>query len=201
MDEPLAAVDLERKQEVIPYIESLHRELKIPVIHVSHLPEEVARLADHLVLIDSGTVKAAGDVHALFTRLDLPLASGSEASSIIEAVVAEHDSDYQLAFLDFVGGRIAMSGVDLPIGTRVRLRLAARDVSLTLGRQSGTSILNIFPAVIDDISNANGAQVTVRLSAGETALLANITRKSADELGLKPGKSVYAQIKSVALLP
>lgn len=201
MDEPLAAVDVERKQEIIPYIESLHRELQIPVIHVSHLPEEVARLADHLVLLDSGKVKAAGDVHELFTRLDLPLARGTEASAIIEAVVAAHDRDYGLSFLDFGVGCIAMAGVDLPIGTSVRLRLAARDVSLTLERQSGTSILNIFPAVVDDISTENEAQVTVRLNTEKISILASITRKSAEELDLQPGKSVYAQIKSVALLP
>lgn len=201
MDEPLAAVDVGRKQEIIPYIESLHRELQIPVIHVSHLPEEVARLADHLVLLDSGRVKAAGDVHELFTRLDLPLARGTEASAIIEAVVAAHDRDYGLSFLDFGVGRIAMAGVDLPTGTTVRLRLAARDVSLTLERQSGTSILNIFPAVVDDISPDHEAQVTVRLNSGKVSILASITRKSADELDLQPGKPVYAQVKSVALLP
>jgi molybdate transport system ATP-binding protein len=201
MDEPLAAVDVERKQEIIPYIESLHRELKIPVIHVSHLPEEVARLADHLVLLESGKVSASGEVHELFTRLDLPLARGAEAAAITEAVVAAHDREYRLTYLDFGGGRIAMASVDLPTGTAVRLRLAARDVSLTLERQSGTSILNIFPAVVDDISPANRAQVTVRLNTGQVPILASITRKSASELGLHQGKKVFAQIKSVALLP
>jgi len=201
MDEPLAAVDVERKQEIIPYIESLHHELKIPVIHVSHLPEEVARLADYLVLLESGTVRAAGDVHQLFTRLDLPLARGAEAAAIIEAVVAVHDGEYQLTHLDFGGGRIAMARIDLPAGTNVRLRLAARDVSLTLERQSATSILNIFPAVVDEISVANESQVTVKLTTGQVSLLACITRKSADELGIQTGKPVYVQIKSVALLP
>ncbi|MDH3788234.1 MAG: molybdenum ABC transporter ATP-binding protein [Xanthomonadales bacterium] len=201
MDEPLAAVDIDRKQEIIPYIESLHRELKIPVIHVSHLPEEVARLADHLVLLDSGRVKAAGDVHDMFTRLDLALAQGTEASAIIEAVVAAHDHAYQLTLMDFGGGQIAIAGTDLPVGTPARLRLAARDVSLTLEHQTGTSILNIFPAVVDDISPAGAAQVTVRLMTSQVPLIASITRKSADDLKLAPGKQVFAQIKSIALLP
>lgn len=200
LDEPLAAVDAGRKQEIIPYIESLHRELQIPVIHVSHLPEEVARLADHLVLMESGRVKAAGDVHEIFTRLDLTLATGVEASAIIEAVVADRDREYGLTYLDFGGGRIAMAAADMPAGAAVRLRLAARDVSLTLERQTGTSILNIFPAVVDGISPENEAQLTVRLKAGQVPILASITRKSASELGLQPGKQVYAQIKSVALL-
>lgn len=201
MDEPLAAVDVERKQEIIPYIESLHRELEIPVLHVSHLPEEVARLADHLVLLESGRVRATGDVHELFTRLDLSLASGSDAAAIIETVVAAHDEAYQLTTLEFDGGRILTSGIDLPVGSPARVRLAARDVSLTLERQSGTSILNIFPAVVDDISPAGEAQVTVRLRTAGVPLLACITRKSADELGLQQEKQVFVQIKSVALLP
>jgi molybdate transport system ATP-binding protein len=201
MDEPLAAVDVSRKQEIIPYIESLHRELDIPMIHVSHLPEEVARLADHLVLMESGKIKAAGDVHEMFTRLDLSLAQGTGAESIIEAVVAAHDADYQLTCMEFGGGQIIMAGIDLPVGSAARLRLAARDVSLTLEHQSGTSILNILPAVVDDISHNSGAQVMVRLLSSGVPLLASITRKSADELHLKQGKQVFAQIKSIALLP
>ena len=175
MDEPLAAVDVERKQEIIPYIESLHRELQIPVIHVSHLPEEVARLADHLVLLNDGSVSASGDVHELFTRLDLPLSRGNEAGAVIEAVVAAHDEAYQLTYLDFNGGRIAMAGIDLPAGTQARLRLAARDVSLTLAQQSDTSILNIFPATVEEIQCAGDAQATVRLSTGDVSFLASIT--------------------------
>lgn len=201
LDEPLAAVDVSRKQEIIPYIESLHRELDIPMIHVSHLPEEVARLADRLVLMESGRVKAAGDVHELFTRLDLSLAQGEGAASIIEAVVAAHDTKYQLTCMAFGGGQITMAGIDLPVGSAARLRLAARDVSLTLEHQSGTSILNIFPAIVDGMAHSSDAQVMVRLMSANVPLLASITRKSAEQLALEPGKPVFAQIKSIALLP
>jgi len=201
MDEPLAAVDVSRKQEIIPYIESLHRELDIPMIHVSHLPEEVARLADHLVLMDNGSIMAAGDVHEMFTRLDLPLARGVDAAAVIEAVVVAHETEYQLTYLAFQGGQIAMAGIDLPVGSPARLRLAARDVSLTLEKQSGTSILNIFPAVVDEISPGLSAQLSVRLLTAGVPILANITRKSADELQLAQGKQVFVQIKSIALLP
>jgi molybdate transport system ATP-binding protein len=200
MDEPLAAVDYDRKQEILPYIESLHRELDIPVIHVSHLPEEVGRLADHLVLLQNGRVTAAGDVHEIFTRLDLPLAHGSDAATIIEAEVSAHDEKYKLTYLSFKGGTITVTRRDIPVGSPVRLRLAARDVSLTLERQSGTSILNIIPAVVESMTEDEHAQLTVRLLAEEVPLLARITRKSADDLGLAPGKPVYAQIKSIALL-
>jgi molybdate transport system ATP-binding protein len=200
MDEPLASLDESRKQEILPYIESLHRELDIPVIHVSHAPDEVARIADHLVLLEAGNVVASGDVHEIFTRLDLPPALDSDAAAIIEAVVAGHDEAYHLTYLEFAGGRVSVPREDLQVGSEVRLKLAARDVSLTLEHQSGTSILNILPAVIDEITDEDSAQVTVRLLAGEAPILARITRKSAVDLALKPGKSVYAQVKSVALL-
>jgi len=200
MDEPLASLDVNRKQEILPYIESLHRELDIPVIHVSHSPDEVACIADHLVLLEAGRVVASGDVHELFTRLDLPPALDSDAAAIIEAVVAGHDETYHLTHLEFSGGRVSVPREDLRVGAEVRLKLAARDVSLTLEHQSGTSILNILPAVIDGITDEGSAQVTVRLLAGDAPVLARITKKSAIDLALQAGKSVYAQIKSVALL-
>ena len=200
MDEPLAALDVNRKQEILPYIESLHQDLDIPVIHVSHSPDEVARIADHLVLLESGHVVASGDVHEIFTRLDLPPALDSDAAAIIEAKVSGHDETYHLTYLEFAGGRVTVPREDLRVGSQVRLKLAARDVSLTLEHQSGTSILNIFPAVIDEITAEGSAQVTVRLLAGDAPVLARITKKSAADLALKPGKAVYAQVKSVALL-
>jgi molybdate transport system ATP-binding protein len=200
MDEPLAAVDLERRQEILPWLESLHRELDIPVIYVSHSPDEVARLADHLVLLRAGKVLAAGDVHELFTRLDLPLALDSDATTVLEATVSGHDEEYRLTRLAFAGGELLLARQPVSAGSPVRLRLAARDVSLTLLRQSGTSILNILPATVDGISLSDEAQVTVRLMAGGVPLLARVTRKSAADLGLQPGMEVFAQVKSIALL-
>jgi len=200
MDEPLVSLDAGRKQEILPYIEMLHQELEIPLIYVSHSTDEVARLAHHLVLMDAGRVVATGDVHDLFTRLDLPLAQEPEASAIIEATVAGHDDFYHLTELKFNGGTITVPREMKNVGDTVRLRLAARDVSLTLEHQSGTSILNIFPASVDSISDYGTAQVTVRLLAAGLPVLARITRKSADTLALKPGRMVYAQAKSVALL-
>lgn len=200
MDEPLAALGSRHKQEILPYLESLHKELDIPVIYVSHSHDEVARLADHLVLLDAGRVVATGDMHDIFTRLDLPLAHGGDAEAIIEATVAEHDDQYHLTYLDFAGGRFTVPHKDLPLGSTARLRVAARDVSLTLEKQSNTSILNIFPATIDAIAREGSAQATVRLLIEGAPLLARVTQKSVSVLGLKPGRQVYAQAKSVALL-
>lgn len=200
MDEPLAAVDAHRKQEILPYIESLHRELDIPVIHVSHLPGEVAQFADHVVLLGSGGVEASGEVHEMFTRLDLPLAHESRASSLVEARVAGHETGFGLTRLEFEGGQFLVTQGGLRPGRRVRLRVLARDISLTLGRQTDTSILNIIEARVQELQDEDEARVLVRLLAGPTPLLASITRKSAHDLSLRPGQEVYAQVKSVALL-
>ena len=200
MDEPLAALDLASKQEILPYLESLHDELEIPVIYVSHIPEEIARLADNLILLEAGRVVATGATNEILTRLDLPLAHSTDAAAIIEAVVAGHDKRYHLTYLDFDGGRFTVTGRELPVGRHVRLRLAAHDVSLTLQCQSSTSILNIFETVVDEIIAEGRSLNMVRLMAGEVPLLSRITRKSAVELDLKPGNSVYAQVKSVVLL-
>ena len=200
MDEPLAALDVARKQEILPYIESLHRALDIPVLYVSHSPDEVARLADQLVLLDAGRVRATGAIADMLTRLDLPLVHGGDAEALIEASVAGHDDSYHLTYLDFPGGRFTVPRKPLAVGSPVRLRVAARDVSLTLERQTGTSILNIFPATVDALGAEGEAQVTVRLSVGGVPMLARVTRKSAAALELQPGRPVYAQAKSVAVL-
>lgn len=200
MDEPLVSLDRASKDEILPYLESLHVELDIPVIYVTHSSEEVARLADHLILLEAGRVVATGAISEMLTRLDLPLAHGSDAAAMIEVVVAGHDEVYQLTHLDFSGGRISVTRTLQQIGQRLRLRLLAQDVSITLEPQSSTSILNVFPATVDEMLAEGEAQVTVRLLAGGVPILSRITRKSAVELELKPGKSVYAQVKSVVLL-
>ncbi len=200
MDEPLAALDSDSKQEILPYLEALHDSLEIPVFYVSHAMEEIARLADHLVLLDAGKVTATGPIHEMLTRLDLPLAHGSDAGAIFEAKVAGFDETYHLTHLDFSGGRFAVPGLGLELGQHVRVRIAARDVSLTLEHQDSTSIQNIFAATVDQVMAENDAQVTVRLELGGTPLLSRITQKSAAELDVKPGKAVFAQVKSVVLL-
>lgn len=200
MDEPLSALDLKRKQEIMPYLESLHDELKIPVLYVSHAPGEVARLADHLILLQDGKLKASGKLDKMLTRLDLPLAHGDKAAALIHATVAGHDSEFNVTYLDFPGGRFTVAQKDFQINHPVRLRVIARDVSLTLEHQSKTSILNIFPAIVEEITPEGTAQVMIRLLIKGVPLLARITRKSASLLDIKVGKQVFAQVKSVALL-
>jgi len=179
---------------------SLHRELRIPVLYVSHSRDEVARLADHLVLLEAGRVQATGQVSELFSRLDLPLARGPDTESVVETVIAGHDDRFELTFLDFPGGRFTVPRDHRPAGVPVRLQVKANDVSITLEHQEKTSILNIFPAVVDELADEGGSRVTVRLLVGGVPILSRVTRKSATELGLRPGKEVYAQVKGVAVL-
>lgn len=200
MDEPLAGLDMARRAEILPYLDALVRELDIPVIYVSHSPDEVARLADHLVLLDKGQVVAQGPIGELLTRPDLPLSRGPEAEALIEARATGFDQKWALNFLEFDGGTFTIPGERLATGTAVRLRVAARDVSLTLEAQRETSILNIFESTVAQISPEGPAQVVVRLDVGGVPILAHVTRKSVDSLGLAPGRRVYAQVKSVAVL-
>ena len=200
MDEPLSALDLARKQEIMPYLESLHDELDIPVLYVSHSPDEVGRLADHLILLDHGRVLASGVTSELYARLDLPLAHEEDAAAIIEAEVVAHDKAFDLTYLEYPGGRFTVAYKEIEVGHAVRLRVAARDVSLTLEHQTDTSILNIFPATIEELIPEGGAQVMLRLSLSGVPLLARVTRKSAALLNIEVGKKVFAQVKAVALL-
>jgi len=200
MDEPLAALDINSKTEIYPFLDRLNQELAIPILYVSHSPDEVARLADHLVLMESGKILASGPIGKMLTRMDLPLAHNTDAESIIEAEVSGHDNDFQLTQLTFAGGQFTVAGTHLNLGNTVRLRILARDVSLTLEHQKDTSILNIFPVVVEEIMEENLSQMTVRVSAQGIPILSRITRKSASTLGLEIGKQVYAQIKSVATL-
>ena len=200
MDEPLASLDEQHKKEILPFLERLHAELEIPMIYVTHSIDEVAHLADQLILLDEGRVIGNGKISEVLTRLDLSLAHGERAASLIQAKVGEHDEHYNLTTIDFSGGQFFVPRKQLPVGCDVRLRVEARDVSLTVERQSDTSILNILPAIVDEISDENDAQVIVRLKVGDDLLLSCVTKKSADLLQLQQGKKIYAQIKSVALL-
>ncbi|NVZ09570.1 molybdenum ABC transporter ATP-binding protein [Allochromatium humboldtianum] len=203
MDEPLAALDLKRKQEILPYLERLHDALEIPVLYVSHSPDEVARLADTVVLVEQGRVRAQGPVNELFSRLDLALAQDQEASAIIEGVVLSHDDDYALTRLEIQGGHLSVARLDRDIHELVRVRIHARDVSLALDEPGASSILNILPARILEMREIEQAQVLVKLCTGageKTPLLARITRHSRDRLRLHEGQSVFAQVKAVALM-
>ena len=200
LDEPLSALDLKRKNEILPYLDSIHNDLEIPILYVTHSQDEMSRLADHLLLIEDGNIIGSGPVNDMLTRFDMPLSHGGEAVSIIEAEVLKRDSEFNLMHLDFLGGQFIVPDNGFPVQTKVRIRVVARDVSLTKSKQVDTSILNIFPAMVQEIVNEGEAQVMVRLQIKETILLACITRKSSYKLRLEKGSEVFVQVKSVAIL-
>jgi molybdate transport system ATP-binding protein len=204
MDEPLSALDGSSKAEILPYLEHLRDQLDIPVLYVSHAVEEVARLADQMVLLEAGQVRAVGPVDQLFARLDLPIARSEEAEVVIDTRVVGRDDEFALTRLEFSGGQFAFYCGQRQVGERVRLRIYARDVSIALTRRDDSSILNVIPARVVEIADIDPARQLVKLATGPegegAVIIARITRKSVVHLGLEPGKPVFAQVKSVALV-
>ncbi len=204
MDEPLANLDQERKLELLAFIERLAAELAIRVIYVTHAMEEILRLAETLILISDGRSIASGTVEALLSRLDLAPETGRfDAGAAFRATVAGHDEDYQLTRLAFAGGTLWVARADLALGTTLRLRVRARDVSLSLVPPLQTSVLNVFSGTVLEIGSLEGPQVDVVVDIGggadEARLWARITRRSLVELGLGPGTRVHASVKAIAI--
>ena len=200
-DEPLAALDLPRRLEILPYLERLHDETNIPWLYVTHAADEVARLADHLVLLENGRVAASGPLQETLARLDLPASISDHAAVVIDTVFDGYDAGDRIARLAFSGGLLYVPQPAAPRRQRLRCRIEARDVSLTLERQYGTSILNVVAAVITAATERHAtAQMLVRLDANGTPILARITRRSWEALELAIGRQVWAQIKAVALV-
>lgn len=200
MDEPLASLDFKRKQEILPFISRLNRELNIPVLYVTHSQHEVAQLADTLVILADGKTQASGPLSETLSRLDVPLAQDKKASTVWQTNVIEHETRYHLTRVAFAGGTLSLPMVDAAIGTPLRVQIYASDVSIVLEVPAATSILNVLPASITGLSDDHGGQSVVRLQVGSQALLAHITSKSAQLLGLQLGIPVYAQIKGTSIL-
>lgn len=200
MDEPLAALDMKRKSEILPYLQRLNDELHIPILYVSHALDEVSALADHLVLLEKGKIVASGKTGEMLTRLDLPLAFYDTASAIIDGKVIAKDPEFCLSTLSFSGGLIQLPGERFKPGQTVRLRIQARDVSLATEKPANTSILNILETTVVNLSNDSEGEVMVELDAKGTRLLSRITSKSASLLKLVKGKPIYAQVKGIAVI-
>lgn len=201
LDEPLAGLDDASKAEILPYLDRLHRELSIPALYVSHSRSEVMRLADQVVLLDGGRVRAVGPVEEVSTLPGVTFGRPDETGAIAEAQVAGHDDEFGLTYLDFAGGRLSLpADAGLQLGTTVRVQFLARDISLTRKRPEQTSILNVLTGRVAEIRDAASTLPIVVVNVGGTLLLARITRKSLVNLSLEPGIEVFAQIKGVALL-
>ena len=200
MDEPLAALDAPRKAEVMTYIERLRDDFRIPILYVSHALDEVARLADHLVVIADGKVAASGDLLSVMSASEhAPLFGRAETGTVLDCVVASHDARYDLTTLAFPGGQLRVPQVTLPPGTHVRARLRARDVSLSLTLHDDVSLSNQLAGCVATMVPRPGPYMEIVVAVGPSTVRALITRESCDRLALVVGKPVWAMIKSVSL--
>ncbi len=201
LDEPLAALDHARRQDILPWLERLRDELRIPMLYVTHSTDEVARLADTLVVLDQGRIVSAGAVAEVLARVDLPVVLGEDAGALLEGTVVEHDARWHLMRMAFTGGCLWLGDSGLATGTRVRVRVLARDVSLSTQAPSATSIQNLLPCVVKAIvPDTHPSQALVQLTCGQSILLARITARAVHALSLEAGTPVWAQVKSAALV-
>jgi molybdate transport system ATP-binding protein len=199
MDEPLASLDTARRSEILRLIERVRDELSVRIVYVSHSIGEVSRLADDVVVLSDGKVMACGATESIFNRTDLRAHTGRyEGGALIEATVQSHDMRYFLSTFSFDGGELVAPGVDVPIGTRVRVRIRARDVSLATERPRSISMRNILQGRIQAIDDRGGAILEVRTQIGSREILARISRQAKDEMTLEVGQTVYVLIKAIA---
>jgi molybdate transport system ATP-binding protein len=201
LDEPLAALDHARRQEILPWLERLRDELRIPMLYVTHAADEVARLANTLVVLEQGRVKAVGPVAQVLASLDAPVVLGNDAGALIDATVHAKDAQWHLAQVGFAGGSLWLRDSGLAVGQSVRLRVLARDVSIALEKPQHTSLQNLLHCVVQSVvPDSHPSQTLLQLACGPTVLLARITARAAHDLQLAPGTPVWAQVKSVALV-
>lgn len=201
LDEPMAALDAARRQDILPWLERMRDELRIPMLYVTHSADELSRLADHLVVLERGRVRAEGAVQEVLAAIDSPVVVGEDMGALLAGVVAERDARWQLVCVRFDGGGLWLRDSGVPLGQPVRLRVLARDVSLTTVEPQQTSIQNHFPCEIESVApDAHPSQVLVRVRCGASLLLARITRRAYADLGLQPGTAAWVQVKSVALV-
>jgi molybdate transport system ATP-binding protein len=200
MDEPLASLDARRKDEILPYLERLRDDARVPIVYVSHSIPEVVRLATTIVLISAGRVHAAGPVPEVMGRAELyPLAGRFEAGAVLSVRITAHDPSWNLTKLSGGFGELTVPRLDAPVGTPLRVRIRARDVILAITRPTGISALNVLTAEVERVVPIEEGAVEVQLRLGGERLLARVTRRSGETLGLAAGREVFAVIKTVAI--
>jgi molybdate transport system ATP-binding protein len=201
LDEPLAALDAARKADILPWLERMRDELRIPMLYVTHSADEVARLADTVVVLDAGREVAVGPVAQVLAGDRRFALAGHDAAALLQGTVTAIDAQWHLAQVSFDGGSVWLRADALRLQQAVRVRVLARDVSLATTEPHNTSIQNLLPCSVLGISaDAHPSQCLVRLQCGGATLLARITARSANQLALQEGLKVWAQLKSVALV-
>ena len=199
MDERLESLDVVQKAEILPFIERLRDELRLPIAFVSHSVEEVVRLGDTLVILSEGNTVECGPIEEVMSRIDLPqVADLYEAGAAVRVMVEGHDDTFGLTRLAFTGGTLLVPRLERATGARLRVRIRARDVALSLARPTGTSVLNVLDGRIVEIGKVSGSLMDILVDVG-CPIIARITRKSFHELELHCGQKVFAMIKAVAV--
>lgn len=199
MDEPLASLDLPRKCELLHYLERLARDVNIPILYVSHSMDEILRLAEQVMVLDNGQVRAFGGLEEVWSSSELrPWLKREDQSSVLRVSVIEHHQRYAMTALALGNQRLWVSGIEAELGTQLRIRINAADVSLVLHPPMNSSIRNVLPAKVSECLEVDG-QVEVKLAVGEHKLWARISAWARDELAIRPGQWLYAQVKSVSI--
>ncbi|MDH3257196.1 MAG: molybdenum ABC transporter ATP-binding protein [Nitrospinota bacterium] len=203
MDEPLANLDTQRKQDILPFLMRLRQEMKLPIVYVTHSLSEVLQLVDTLVLLKDGKSAASGPANEVLSRLDLAGTTGpSTVGSVLTTTVVAHETEFGLTRVQFRDRSLYIPEQPLEVGSSLRVHLLAQDISIALGKpETPTSVLNMLPATILEIgpTDPKRSSVNIKLDAGEP-ILATITRKSLAHLQLKPGMQVYANVKAVKMV-
>jgi len=200
MDEPLASLDAQRKEEILPYIERLRDQGNVPIVYVSHSVSEVSRLASTIVLISDGRVHAVGPVREVMGRAELyPMAGRFEAGAVLAARVVAHDEQWRLTELGGTFGKLTVQRLRAPVGAALRVRIRSRDVILAAAPPPGISALNVLAGRVEALVPIEDAALEVQLRLGDERLLARVTRRSGAALGLMPGQEIFAVIKTIAI--
>jgi molybdate transport system ATP-binding protein len=201
LDEPLASLDAQRKREVLPFLDRLHQSLALPMVYVTHALTEVTRLADHVLLMEAGRITRSGATLQMLSQLEGPLAHDEDAGVVLPCTVAERDARWHLARMAFDGGSLVVRDGGHAVGSAVRVRVLARDVSLALAEPKDSSIVNTLRGEVRAlVPDTHPAAALALLQVGSVSLIARLTHQSVDRLRLAPGVAVWVQVKSVALL-
>lgn len=201
LDEPLSALDMARRQDIMPWLERLRDEVRMPMLYVTHSVDEVARLADQVVVLREGRVQVLGPVSDVLGRLHSPMAVGDEAGTLIHARLVERDERWHLVRVAFEGGDLWAKDTGHALGVAIRVRVLARDVSVQLQPPAQTSIQNQLTAEIEAIdADVHPSQALLRLRCGQVRLLARVTQRAVQALSLRPGVPVWAMVKAVAVM-
>jgi len=201
LDEPLAALDPARRHEILPWLEKMRDALRVPMLYITHSADEVVRLADHLVVLENGSVKACGAVQDVLARIESPVIAGEDAGVLLRGTVAQRDAQWHLAQIDFPGGCVWVRDNRMALGQQVRLRVLARDISISAEELQDTHIPNQLKGTLEAIvADDHPSQAMVRIRSGESILLARVTQRSLSALNLATGATVWAQIKTVSVI-